>query len=76
MESETIQIACVENSSEKVGCKCKQRIMGLLKGREEDKISERKYLRKLRIGNPLASLFHLHIMNTYLDFESTNTNEN
>lgn len=52
MEREAIQMARLENSSEKVGCKCKQRIMGSLKGRGKEEVTERKSLRKLRVGDP------------------------
>lgn len=56
MENEAIQMECVENSSENVGCKCRQRIMGSLKGRGKEEITERKFLRKLRVGDPLTSI--------------------
>lgn len=51
-------MACVENSSENADCTCKQRIMGSLKGRGEEEITEKKFLRKLRTGDPLTSISH------------------
>lgn len=56
MENEAIQMACVENSSENVVCRYKQRITGSLNGRGEEEITKRKFLRKLRVGDPLTSI--------------------
>lgn len=41
MENEAIQMACVENSSENVVCRYKQRITGSLNGRGEEEITKK-----------------------------------
>lgn len=58
MGSEAIHMVCTENSFEKGGCKCKQRIMASLKGRREgweSKVNGKKIPKKLEGRILLAS---------------------